>query len=91
MAEVSCEVSEGLRPSEATVAVRDVYGRQQFLRVERDFLAADNGRWLLPVGVVFDDRSSPSVLVELPHEADSGANRLWVPRENLRRPSKTAV
>jgi len=38
MAEVRCEISNGLRASEATVAVADVHNRRQFLRVERDFL-----------------------------------------------------
>jgi hypothetical protein len=83
MAQVRCEVSDGLRPSEATVAVTDVQDRQQFLRVERDFLTAAEGHWFLPIGVVHDDGHNPWVLIELPHEADSGINRLWVRRENL--------
>lgn len=83
MAEVQCEVSEGLRPAEATVAVADVHDRRQCLRVERDFLTAVKGQWYLPVGVVYDDRQNPWVLIELPHEADSGANRLWVWRDHL--------
>jgi hypothetical protein len=83
MAQVRCEVSDGLRPAEATVAVVDVHDRRQFLRVERDFLTAVAGQWFLPVGVAHDDRHQPWVLIELPHEADSGVNRLWVRRENL--------
>lgn len=35
---VACEISPGLRASEATVAVRSFDGDQQFLRLERDFL-----------------------------------------------------
>jgi hypothetical protein len=84
MAVVRCEVSNGLRPAEATVAVADVHDHRQCLRVERDFLTTVAGQWFLPVGVVYDDRSNPWVLIELPHEADSGANRLWVWREQLR-------
>lgn len=83
MAQVRCEISDGLRSAEATVAVADVENRQQFLRVERDYLTAVAGEWFLPVGVVHDDRHSPWVLIELPHEADSGVNRLWVPRAHL--------
>jgi hypothetical protein len=83
MAQVRCEVSAGLRPSEATVAVADIHGNRQFLRVERDFLNTVGGQTFLPVGVVQDDRQQPWVLIELPHEADSGANRLWVRRESL--------
>jgi len=83
MAQVRCEISAGLRPSEATVAVADVHDHQQCLRVERDFLTAVEGQWFLPIGVVYDDRHNPWVLIELPHEADSGANRLWVWRDHL--------
>jgi hypothetical protein len=83
MTQVRCDISAGLRPSETTVAVADVHGRRQFLRVERDFLNAVGDQWFLPVGVVQDDRQQPWVLIELPHEADSGANRLWVRRGDL--------
>jgi hypothetical protein len=80
---VRCEVSDGLRPSEVTVGVPDVHDRRQFLRVERDFLHMIEGQPYMTIGVVQDDPRQPWVLVELPHEADSGANRLWVFRENL--------
>jgi hypothetical protein len=83
MAQVRCEVSDGLRPTEATVAVADIHENRQYLRVERDFLTATAGEWFLPVGVVYDDRQNPWVLIELPHEADSGANRLWVRRDQF--------
>jgi hypothetical protein len=78
MAHVLCEVSRGLRESERTVAVRDVHGRRQFLRVEADFLTVENGRSYLPVGIVYEDQAKQVILIELPHEADSGAHRLWV-------------
>jgi hypothetical protein len=83
MAQVRCEVSAGLRPSEATVAVADVYDHRQFLRIERDFLNMVEGQPFLTVGIVHDDRQQPWVLIELPHEADSGVNRLWVRRDSL--------
>jgi hypothetical protein len=83
MAHVVCEVSQGLREAERTVAVKDVHGRSQFLRVPFDFLTQANGRQYLPVGVVHIDPRSKAVLVELPHEADSGANRLWVRAADL--------
>ena len=65
------------------MAVTDVQDRRQFLRIERDFLNTVEGQWFLSVGVVYDDRQQPWVLIELPHEADSGANRLWVRRHTL--------
>ena len=36
------------------------------------------GRFYLTVGIVYWDPKTKAVLIELPHEADSGANRLWV-------------
>jgi hypothetical protein len=84
LASVRCEITDGLRPTEATVAVADIHNHRQFLRIERDFLSAVGEQWFMPVGVVHDDSRQPWVMIELPHEADSGANRLWVRRENLR-------
>lgn len=90
MAQVLCEVSAGLRDSERTVAVRDVRGRKQFLRVEEGLLAAINSHWYLPVGVVGIDAAKQLALIELPHEADSGVNRLWVRLTDLRELSGVA-
>ena len=64
-------VEEGLRPSEVSVGVKGVDGVPVYLRVERDFLT-DNQ--YLPVWVV--EKKNGKMLVELPHEADSGVNRL---------------
>jgi hypothetical protein len=81
---VLCEVSKGLRPSEVTVAVKDTTGRSEYLRVERDFLIVDGEKSYITIGVVHDDKARGVMLIELPHEADSGHNRLWVPREHVR-------
>jgi predicted RNase H-like HicB family nuclease len=78
MSQVVCEVSAGLRDSERTAAVRDVFGRRQFLRVEHTFLTFEDNRWYLPVGIVGIDPFKQLALIELPHEADSGKHRLWV-------------
>ena len=88
MAELICEVSPGLRPSERSVAVRDIRGRRQFLRVEYDFLTRKGDKYYLPVGEVYYT-AKDEVLIELPHEADSGANRLWVHRSDLLNSSET--
>ncbi|GEM_PF-1480830 len=90
MAYVRCDIDDGLRPSEATVEVKDVHGRSQFLRVERDFVKSFDGVSYLPMGIVH--RDNEVVLIELPHEADSGANRLWVPKSSVREtPSRNTV
>lgn len=74
---VRCEVSPGPRESEATVAVKGVE-ETVHLRVPKDFLVNDRGPFHLTVGVVAYDAKSKRFLIELPHEADSGVNRLWV-------------
>jgi len=81
MVSVRGEVSPGLRESERTIGVKDFQGHYQYLRVDEDFLVQSGGAFFLPVGVVGE--SDGYVLVELPHEADSGANRLWVSRDRL--------
>jgi hypothetical protein len=87
MAQIRCEaVSEGLRASEGLASFRDYQGRRHFLRVERDFLSVENGQSFLPVGVVHIDPRSKLILIELPHEAETGANRLWVNQDQLDKP-----
>jgi hypothetical protein len=90
---VACNIDEGLRPSEATVEVKDTDRRSAFLRVDREFVKFFDGNPFLPVGIVFDKNGL--VLIELPHEADSGRSRLWVPRSSIKevpsRPTAAAV
>ncbi len=84
MAKLRCEnVSEGLRASEAVAVFRDYRGRRHFIRVERDFLSEESGHYYLPIGVVHVDPRTNMVLIELPHEAETGANRLWVTQDQL--------
>ena len=82
MAQVLCEVSAGLQDSERTAAVRDIHGRRQFLCVVKNYLTVEGNRSYLPIGIVCVSRDD-KVLIELPQEADSGANRLWVHRSDL--------
>lgn len=84
MTQVPCEqVTQGLRDSERTIALRDVRGRRHFLRVELDYLTHHGDRYWLPVGKVYEDRERGLTLVELPQEAETGANRLWVRSADL--------
>jgi hypothetical protein len=80
---ILCAVSDGLRPSEVTVEVYDVDDRPEYLRVHREFVKQFDSRNYLPIGVVGHDRDKNLFLIELPHEADSGANRLWVTSSSL--------
>jgi hypothetical protein len=87
MAKIRCSgISEGLRPSEAVASFFDFHGRKHFIRVERDFLDEGPDGSFLPVGVVHVDPRTKAVLVELPHEAETGANRLWIRPEQLDEP-----
>ncbi len=87
MAKLRCEkVSEGLRASEAVATFRDYRGRRHFIRVERAFLTEEAGHSYLPIGVVHVDPRTNLVLIELPHEAETGANRLWVTQEQMDKP-----
>jgi len=87
MAQLRCDkVTDGLRASEAVAAFIDFRGRRHFIRVERDFLSIKAGASFLPIGIVHVDPRSKLVLIELPHEAETGANRLWVEPNQLDEP-----
>jgi hypothetical protein len=87
MAKIRCEkISEGLRASEAVASLRDYQNRRHFIRVERDFLTQQGELFYLPVGIVSVDPRTRLVLIELPHEAETGVNRFWVTQEQLDEP-----
>jgi hypothetical protein len=84
MSRVICEgITDGLRISEVVACLKDYSGRNHFIRVERDFLSKTGNKSFLPIGVVHVDRAKRLVLVELPHEAETGANRLWVKQQQI--------
>jgi hypothetical protein len=83
MAQLLCEVSEGLRKSEATVKVTAYDDRPEFLPVDRGLLSEENGRCYLSVGLIHISHEKKAALVALPVEADSGAHRLWVKLDHL--------
>jgi hypothetical protein len=84
MAEVLCEsVGPGMRPSERAVIVRDVKGHTELILVENDFLTVEGDKTYLPIGVVSIDKEHGVVLVEFPHEALTGGNRIWVRSTDL--------
>ncbi len=87
MAQIRCEsVSDGLRASEALAVFGDYQGRRHFIRVERDFLSVEGDKVYLSVGIVHVDPRTKLVLIELSHEAETGANRLWVIQDQLDKP-----
>ncbi len=85
MAKIRCTgVSAGLRSSEIVAKFTDYNNRSHFIRVERDFVDQELGTTFLPVGVIHVDLKTKAVLVELPHEAETGVNRLWVKSEQVK-------
>jgi hypothetical protein len=71
-------VSRGLRAADVIATLRDIHGRSHFLQIEQDFLSQDNGHSYLPVSLVQRDERAGAILIELPHEAETGVNRIWV-------------
>jgi hypothetical protein len=85
MPSVKCEVLDGSagNPFETAVAVVSAQGRKEILQVPPDLLDMKGDTAYLPVSVVAVDRAAHSVLIELPSEADSGTNRMWVPSDSM--------
>ena len=82
--EVLCKTSEGLTESDVTVCVSDIEGREQFIHVLPSMVNQEGAASYLPVGVVEVDPRHRRVLIELPIEADSGVNRMWMPIDSFR-------
>jgi hypothetical protein len=80
MASVLCEINIDDQDYK-TVAV-PARSRMEFLQVPTGFVRTEEGKHFLSVSFVQRDRSTGDVLVQLPFEADSGANRVWVSRTN---------
>jgi hypothetical protein len=84
MLEILCEqVSPGLREADAILTLRDFSGRRHFLQIEKEFLVRRQGRSYLPVGFVHRAAPTGAFLIELPHEAETGAHRLQVSAEKV--------
>ncbi|WP_169979920.1 hypothetical protein [Tautonia rosea] len=83
--EVRCKVIPGgLLPDGVAARVQDISGRSQFVQVTPALINEYGDDQFLSVGIVEIDRRQRRVLIELPAEADSGANRMWVAFESLR-------
>ncbi len=81
MALMRCEISEGPRANYKTVGVASIEGHTEYLAIEERFLVRQGGSYLLPVSFIGRDPRHKTALVQLPVEADSGANRVWVSAE----------
>lgn len=86
LSEVRCDVfTGGILPGGVTARVEGLDGRNQFVQVTRGMINRELDQSYLPIGIVEVDRRGRRALIELPVEADSGANRMWIGFDALRR------
>ncbi len=78
------EITEGSRAGWKTVGVASVEGYTEYLMIEERFLVKRGDKLLLSVRVVARDPNHDTALIQLPFEADSGANRVWVAKSALK-------
>jgi hypothetical protein len=83
--EIECSITPGIREDEWSVRIPDENGKRQNLRVNKSLVSERSDMHYLAIGVVDLDYKRKRALVELPHEADSGVNRLWIPFTSFRK------
>lgn len=89
MASMICEVmdvssQEPFKTVAVTTAPTDKgIGNKEFLQVPRSFIQKRGKVFWFPVIPVEIDTGRDAVLIQLPFEADSGANRVWVPLSSM--------
>jgi hypothetical protein len=76
-----------MRESERTVAIKDIQGRREYLRVPAGFLESVGETYYVPVGLVYEDPGRQVALIELPQEGECGNWRLWVHSTDLLPPN----
>ncbi len=81
---VYCEMSEGPRPNFTTLGIESAEGNTEYLTIEDRFLFKRKDGYVLGVRVVARDDEQGLFLVQLPVEADSGANRVWLSEEHVK-------
>lgn len=80
---LKCEVTEGPRPGYKAIGVASIEGRNEYFSIEERCLVRQGNEYLLPVWLIGRDPRYQTALVQLPVEADSGANRVWVKGDSL--------
>jgi hypothetical protein len=89
MAKLKCEATEGLRSAEATITVVDYEGKPQYFPLDRGLLTQGEQGCAIPVRILQFNEAKDLVLINLPVEADSGTQRIWVLAEDLSRIMET--
>lgn len=80
---LECEVKrpKALGNGHVIAELTDHANQREQVAVEETFLVERGGRTFLPVWFISQDSKSRLVQVELPQEAASGVNRIWVQPE----------
>lgn len=92
MAQVEVEVLDTAASSEEkTVAITNSKNHPEYLQVPATYLQFEREKAYLTVSVIHVDRATGQLLIQLPFEADSGANRLWILKHTLLRPDEVAI
>ncbi len=76
--ECAVKTPAALGENRVVAEIRDRAGRLEQVIVKNAFLTRRSGRTFLPVWFISQDHDSGLVQVELPEEAASGVNRIWV-------------
>ena len=83
MAQLRCQVADGLRPAEASITVRDHSGKSEHFPLDRGMVTDEDGATSIPVFLIQYSDDRDYALVGLPVEADSGSHRIWVKAADL--------
>ena len=75
---LQCEVLDGPRDGFKAIGIQSIEGFKEYLTIEDRFLYKHGDEFMLPVRIVGKDKTHNTALIQLPVEADSGANRVWV-------------
>lgn len=78
---IQCHLRPGFRDDEVDVTVHDITGRPERLRIDRGCILQQDGQSWLPIGIVARHPTEDRILIEFPHAADSGANRMFAAPE----------
>ena len=81
---LKCSLSEGFRASEKTAELTRYDGRIAEIRLPANSFGEIEGENYMAAGLIEYHKSSDSYLVELPYEADTGENRIWIRANDVR-------
>jgi hypothetical protein len=76
--ECAVKTPSALGENRVVAEIHDRSGQVEQVIVKNTYLTCRSGRTFLPVWFISQDHDSGLVQVELPEEAASGVNRIWI-------------